>query len=379
MNVFSHVYVKLCPKDKLTLSTLSKELRRMYTVSDPFQPITLATEDQHVSFARWIQTYGMDVSDLDVTTHIPSSLLSFVAGVCRSLTTIRLNLPELDTMAIRFMAHRLRHMTMHLNHDTYMDTISFPSLESFHVLHGRSKRLTLPSSLPSLHTLGLHMCTIFDFPNDMPRLRALEVPRSLHVHNISALLTIPTTLTRLDMSRNNMTFVPYGVGRFVHLKDLDVCYNQMMTYDDVGMYVDDTISEIEGLTALTRLNVSHNLFDTMGLECLQRLTCRLKVLDISCTPCVDIPFAECLGGLTSLKTSVIPSCLGRLTMLEEIKLHGHCDRYVPFDEEWPDLTSVRIPSSLDTMSIDDDDRVNTRLVYTMCDMIKKSPSIRCRH
>jgi Leucine-rich repeat (LRR) protein len=343
----------------------------------------LLTSGDVISFARWILAHGSLIPQLSIATNftpLSNALPAYIAGGCPSLRKLTLDVPSYDSAAFMLMAPRLEHLTLNLSgyqdDRVSLEDVEFPVLHALCIDRCRSKQVLLPGRLQQLEHLYVSHCSLQGSLPVMPRVRALELPNCVIELETVASLTTLTTLTKLDLRGNGMTYAPDELEHLVHLEDLDLSHNRLVNYDERDAIFEDTLVSIEGLTALRSLNISHNFLDTMGMEPLANLTCtRLERLDVSCNPCTDIPDGGYLQNLTLLTTSFIPSCLGRMTRVNEIRLHGHCQHHLPYEDPWPDVSHVTVPPSLDTLCIDEDDHVAVRLVHDMFELVKKTPRL----
>ena len=367
--------------------TLSKETMRTCDFpSELAHPFTLGSLPEVLSFSRWIQRHGASIHTLALsTTFTPMSqtLSSYVVGCCPKLVSFSMHVPTFDLATIVFISSKLQDLTLdlsgYLDASVCFEMIEFPSLKSLCIRRGHSKRVTLPPEFPSLEKIHLEHCNLGDMALPrMPVIRSLGLPRCQVDTNTVDSIGDLTTLTKLDLSWNTMTYAPDEISCLVHIEELNLSHNLMTNYREDGGMFGDTLESLESLGMLTHLDLSHNFIDTAGMEALATLLCiRLEYLDISCTPCTMIPRGGYMKSLRHMKASFVPSHLGAMTCLRELQLHSHCDRYRPFDEPWPDIKHVSIPASLETLSIHDDDAMDVRLVRDMLDIVKRMPRIQC--
>lgn len=378
----NYIIQKLDPKDRIIFSTLSKETRRW---SDQFpkgiHDVMIRTAETMLSFSTWLREHGALLERLSIATNFTpfsNALPAFLAGACPMLHTLSLDVPSHDSAALMLMSSHLQHLRFSLSgyieHTCSLNYIEFPSLQTL-CIEGRSHKVVLPHSFESLSHLRMEKCRVHALP-EMHRLKNLELPYCMTHTEVFESLAHCTMLTRLDLTGNGMYVVPDSVSFLTQLEELDLKCNQLTSYDENSALFEDTLLSLNELTTLRELNVSHNYLDNIGMEELAKLTCtNLRRLDVSCNPCTNIPPGPYLTHLNVLRTSCIPSCLGTMRCLEEVHLHGHCARHQPYEEHWVDIESITVPPHLDTLYVDDDDKVNVRLVHDMFDLVKRAPRL----
>ena len=132
-----------------------------------------------------------------------------------------------------------------------------------------------------------------------------------------------TSLTRLDLFGNQLTSVPAEIGQLTSLEGLDLRYNQLTSVP----------AEIGQLASLRKLSLGGNQLTSVPAE-IGQLT-SLKCLDLHENQLTSVP-AE-IGQLTSLKLlflfgnqlTSVPAEIGQLTSLKELSLFGNQLTSVP--------------------------------------------------
>jgi leucine-rich repeat protein SHOC2 len=141
-----------------------------------------------------------------------------------------------------------------------------------------------------------------------------------------------TSLTRLDLFGNQLTSVPAEIGQLTSLEGLDLRYNQLTSVP----------AEIGQLASLRKLSLGGNQLTSVPAE-IGQLT-SLKCLDLHENQLTSVP-AE-IGQLTSLKLlflfgnqlTSVPAEIGQLTSLKELSLYNNQLTSVP--AEIGQLTSL---------------------------------------
>ena len=132
-----------------------------------------------------------------------------------------------------------------------------------------------------------------------------------------------TSLTRLDLFGNQLTSVPAEIGQLTSLEGLDLRYNQLTSVP----------AEIGQLASLRKLSLGGNQLTSVPAE-IGQLT-SLKCLDLHENQLTSVP-AE-IGQLTSLKLlflfgnqlTSVPAEIGQLTSLKELSLYNNQLTSVP--------------------------------------------------
>ncbi|XP_077233102.1 uncharacterized protein LOC143875440 isoform X5 [Tasmannia lanceolata] len=184
----------------------------------------------------------------------------------------------------------------------------------------------------------------------LKRLTNLDISRNnLHDQSLASCLGNLSSLENLDLSENNLTFISTGLCGLRRLTNLDLGHNNLL---------DQSLPSCLGnLSSLEELDLSENnlTFISTGLCSLKRL----KTLDLSVNQLDDRSLPSCLGNLSSLEDLYLsfnnlrnprgmstglcslkrlktldlrvnqlddlslPSCLGNLSYLEDLRLSNN--------------------------------------------------------
>ena len=382
--VLAHaVFPKVSARDAIIMSTMCREFLEIFrdAYAPPAIDAILSSTSDVLSFGLWMQRHARTLRSIAVSAVTASSgSVVYMCSMAPSLRSCRLCLERYETFSFNFL-WALRDLHIDLAHclDSRfsMAATSFPSLESLAVVAplggDRRTACALPDNVPRLVSLTLRHVFVEDLPA-MPALEHLTMSSCRFGDEVVSHLNTLTALTSLDLSLDRMAFIP-ELRNLVRLKELDVSRNALSNYDELGYY-DDTFTGIDELTSLTSLVLHHNFVDTLGLEdSLAGLACRLRHLDVSCTPCVDVPVFESTRHLTSLGCSCIPKNLHAFRALETMYLHGFCsDVYVP-DEDAP-ASTVTAPPSLRCVYIDVDESILDPITRDAIRIVTNLPSVR---
>ena len=373
-----NVFWKLRGRDAIVFATLSKSI----AVTAGFTTIktTLHASDDTISFGRWMCRHGSRVRHLDITDHSSlSQCVCHLCAQCSHLESVRLALKAFDMNAFHFVRPSLRSLDLVLNHciDSSLDLcmLSFPSLSQCRITSTTPKKIIFPPALHALDILIAQGVRLNALPST-PSLKTLSLQASQYPESVVEHIGTLTTLTSLNLSGCRLTHAPQELATLRALESLDLSHNVIMNYDDDGMFVDDSLTAISSLPRLKSLNLSHNYLDDVGVEnALPVIQCpALKHLDISCNPCVDLPAGSYLRGLTSLRSSFVPSTLGHAKMLRELYIHGHCSKHEAFDLPMPELHHITPPKWLSTIFLDDT-HITSKVMHDILYLVKQRPEI----
>lgn len=368
LSVLAHALdPKLSARDALVFSTLSREtfsMRRQHTHIEAVLPTT----SHVISFGLWMQQHGKSLRSIAINSDVMAGASTiYLCAQCPGLMSAQLTLDRYETFGFHFL-WMLHDLHLDISHATEsrvsLATTTFPLLETLVIENkpvsprfpdtlpdAHRKVVALPDHLPNLTHLLVRHAFLEDLPS-LPRVQELALPSCRFGADTVSRIGNFTTLTSLDVSKNVMRFLPDEFAALVNLQHLDVSRNHITNYDDDGSFVDDTFVGIESLTALTSLTMHHNYVDNVGFEdAFPRFRCSLRHLDIACTPATDFPLSTCVTGLTSLRTSSLPKDLHRLSHLNVLYVHGHCEPHQPYEDR--PAPSVTPPPSLQAVYLED--------------------------
>lgn len=367
---------KLLGKDAVVFSTLSKYASTRSPCE--WACAVLDTIDNIVSFGKWIRRHASTLHVLDIRSYDASSrVIGYLCMMCRNLYTLKLDLMHYDVFAFGFM-DKLENLELALTHSIddgiSLESVVFPKLQSLKITSSSVENVSLPSSIPVLTSLRLQRAKIDRF-SQMPHLREMQILHCIFPEESLDRFTELTRLEYLDVEGCRFEYLPEEFGSLVNLRTLLASNNALINYEH-EVALDDTLRSIQNLVNLTHLDISHNYIDDVGMEAsLPLLNCpSLQSLDVACNPCHDLPEGSYLRGLTSLRTSILPSRLDQATKLQHLHLHEFCHKHSPMESIVARGNGVRLPDALDTVYIDDT-HVSSRLMEGVLTMIRNRPSI----
>lgn len=323
-DIHERIRCKLSDVDAIRFSTLSKNLYGSYKRTHVLANLMVPSDVD--SFEKWMARFGHHVARVHIKSveqrspYIPlwchDALEEGTFEILSVNPAIFHKFPRLRVLSLTVTGYDDMHFTQK----------SLEKLEVF-ARHG-APHISFSNDLSNLTSLVLSKATITDLP-EFPRLLELGIPTCQVSDQVIERLADLTTLTSLDISGCCLTHIPTEISRLVHLEKLTASRNNLSCYDN-GIFYDDTLQALERLPNLQHLDISHNYIDSTGIEnALPRLWCQnLQTLDLSCNPCVDMPYGPYLKSVRTLRCSFVPTIL-RYMSLSELRLHGYCTRHDP--------------------------------------------------
>lgn len=375
--VLHRVFSKLEGRDAVIFATLTRSLVSVAAFASI--GAVLETSEDTLSFGRWVRRYGKTLASADISDATAiSQCIGYVCSLCPDLRNLRLDLKTYDPVAFHFMP-LLEHLDVELDRCIdgclELESVAFPSLQTLRCAAASPRSITLPVHMPSLTSCRLRGLELSAVPTTVPHLKELGLSHCRFPESLVVGLEHLTTLTALDLSGCHLTHAPQELASLVALEDLNLSHNELMNYDEHGALLDDALTAINLLPRLKTLDISHNYLDDVGVEqSFPALRCPLEYLDVACNPCYDLPPGPYLRSLKTLRTSFIPSCIGKASTLRELVIHGHCPKYEPYDIMPPDLRHVSPPKWLLTIHLDDD-HISSKVMSDVLLLVKKKPVI----
>lgn len=298
-------------RDRFIFHSLSRDAFACRPVWPILRDVLIRTFDDARSFRTWILRHGDALTTLEITIFVPDSILLGVLSVLRNLRSLKITIKH---SIEPFFLESMQHLTSLALTCTTLTMPSWskmpPDLRDLHITC--TSQLTVSDAFvhafPKLTQLSITSPTIRarDFPRS---LRDLSIEGAFHSEESIEALQNLTLLEKLKLSKCYLKYAPEELEHLTSLTHLDLSHNKISSYDENAASFDNTLESIKRLPRLMHLNLSYNAMDdTTFEEFADFATPCLKSLDVSCNydEATTLP---CEGTYLSTITHVRASCI----------------------------------------------------------------------